>query len=271
LYQEGLSLQAVGQKLGISYSVIRYHAFLEDWGIRDKGDGPDPRHQKARVRQIRQSLEREEKRLEQELMLVKVEDLELLARRSLAADSARAKVAVSRRVTEILSRLDSSVPVRSAAQALGALAPILRLLYNWGREPDLQRMKRAATSYADGEMPEGFTPTAAVNLGLIATTPEQLSKQAEAKRKFNRDEVEDVSHSECNGQGMGPSAIAAEQPPAAAHGRPIPKKEAPKPSPESHPPKCHLPVSDKPQKPPDDLKRIRYPAPLSQTPFGQTR
>ena len=57
--------------------------------------------------------------MEQELALVKTEDLELLARRSLAADSARAKVAVSRLVAEILSRLDASVPVRSAAQALG--------------------------------------------------------------------------------------------------------------------------------------------------------
>jgi hypothetical protein len=84
--------------------------------------------------------------LEQELALVKTEDLELLARKSLAADSARAKVAVSRRVTEILSRLDSSVPVRSAAQALGALAPIFRLLYGWGREPDVQRMEVARTS-----------------------------------------------------------------------------------------------------------------------------
>jgi len=110
--------------------------------------------------------------LEQELALVKTEDLELLARRSLAADSARAKVAVSRLVAEILSRLDASVPVRSAAQALGALAPIFRLLYGWGREPDLQRMARAVTSYAEGEPTE--TPTGAVNLALINTTPEQL-------------------------------------------------------------------------------------------------
>jgi hypothetical protein len=73
----------------------------------------------AQAKRIRRKLEKGEKRLEQELVLVKTEDLELLARRSLAADSARAKVAVSRRVTEILSRLDSSVPVRSTAQALG--------------------------------------------------------------------------------------------------------------------------------------------------------
>jgi len=47
-----------------------------------------------------------------------------------------------------------------------------------------------------------------------------------AEAKFNRDDPEDVSERECNGQGMGPSAIAPEQP-RAAHGPPMPKKEAP--------------------------------------------
>jgi hypothetical protein len=69
---------------------------------------------------------------------VKAEDLEVLARKSLVTDSARLKVAISRRVREIVARLeDPSVPVRSAAQALAALAPILRLVYGWaGSEPD---------------------------------------------------------------------------------------------------------------------------------------
>jgi hypothetical protein len=236
LYEGGLSLQGVAGKLGIPYSTVRYHAWTEDWGVRSRGGQQDPRYQKAKAKQIRRKLEKEEKRLEQELALVKAEDLELLARRSLAAESARAKVTVSRRVTEILSRLDSSVPVRSAAQALGSLAPILRLLYGWGREPDLQRMELARSSdqtqvksYYQHHL-EGTTPppvTGAVNLGLIATTPEQLAKLAEAKGKLDRDEVEDVSDSECNDQGMGPSAIAPEQPRAVALGPPIPKKEAP--------------------------------------------
>lgn len=111
----------------------------EDWGVRCRGAPRDPRHQAAKAKQMRRKLEKEEKRLEQELAPVKTEDLELLARGSLAAESACAKVAVSRRVVEILSRLaDPCVPVRSAAQALGALAPILRLVYGWGREPDVR-------------------------------------------------------------------------------------------------------------------------------------
>jgi hypothetical protein len=263
LYEGGLSLQGVAGKLGIPYSTVRYHAWTEDWGVRSRGGRQGPRYQAAKAKQIRKKLEKEEKRLEQELALVKAEDLELLARKSLAADSARAKVAVSRRVTEILSRLaDPTIPVRSAVQALGSLASILRLVYGWGREPDLQQMKRAGVSYySEDDRPEDLPPTAAVNLGLIATTPQQLAEMAEAK--FNRDDPEEISETECNGQGMGPSTITPEQPRAASHCPQIPKKEAPKPPLEKQP--AHPPISEKPQRPPDWFERIAHPAPLAQS------
>jgi len=157
-----------------------------------------------------------------------------------------------------------------ALAALGSLAPILRLVYRWDGEPDLQRMKRAGTSYYDDDMPEDFPPTGAVNLRLIATSPEQLAAMAEAKGKFNRDDPEDVSARECNGQGVGPSVEEPEQPPAATHGRPTPEKEAPKPPLEgqsAHTPPAGCPVRETPRKPSDD---VTHPAPLSQTPFGQT-
>jgi hypothetical protein len=172
----------------------------------------------AQAKKIQAALEREEVLLKAELALIKTEDLELLARRSLAADSARAKVAVSQRVTEILSRLDASVPVRNAAQALGALAPIFRLLYRWSNEPEIQSMKLARKGGDD-------VPTAAVNLALIATTPAQLAALAKAKSDHD-DDHSDPSATECNGPGLGPSVVAPEQPPA-AHGSPTPKKEAP--------------------------------------------
>ena len=136
----------------------------------------------AQAKKIEAALEREEVLLRAEASLVKAQDLEVLARKSLATDSARLKVAISRRVKEIVARLeDATIPVRSAAQALGSLAPILRLVYRWGNEPNLQRMKRAVTSYAEDDMPEDFTPTAAVNLALIATTPDQLAAMAKGK------------------------------------------------------------------------------------------
>ena len=167
LYEEGLSLEGVGAKLGISYKTVWYHAWVEGWPVRSRGAPRDPRYQAAKAKQLQRKLAKEEERLAQELVLVKAEDLELLARKSLAADSARAKVAVSRRVIEILSRLeDSSVPVRSAAQALGALAPILRLIFGWGHEVDVAGIQLAQAS-------------SIVNLKLVNTSPEELAQVAE--------------------------------------------------------------------------------------------
>jgi hypothetical protein len=265
LYQSGLSLEGVAEKLGIPYSTIQNHAWVESWPVRSRGGQRDPRYQAAQAKRIRRKLEKEEKRLEQELVLVKTEDLELLARRSLAAYSERAKVAVSRRVIEILSRLDASVPVRSAAQALGSLAPILRLLYGWGREPEIQSMKLARTG-------SDAMPTSLVNLRLVNTSPHQLaamakgqveeddhsgdhsddhfdgrdgdrdvekvgdlcSVRATAKRSVYADHSGDhscgrnlPSASECNGQGAGPSVGTPQQPLTATHGRPISEKEVP--------------------------------------------
>ena len=106
-----------------------------------------------------------------EAALVKAENLEVLARRSLVADSARLKVAISRRVGEIVARLDDpSVPVRSAAQGLGALVPILKLLYRWHEEPSLEEMKHAESPLHN-----------MINLELINTPPEKLRELAEAK------------------------------------------------------------------------------------------
>ena len=236
--EEGMTLTAAAEKAGIPYSTVQGRARIECWNppagiIRGR-----PRATEilaAQAKKIEAALEREKVLLMAEASLVKAQDLEVLAAKSLVADSARLKVAISRRVREIVARLeDPSVPVRSAAQALGSLAPILRLVYRWGGEPDLQRMKLARTSYGD----EDFPPTGAVNLGLIATSPAQLAAMAEAK--FNRDGEGGPSPTECDGQGPGPSAIAPEQPLGAAHGCSIPKKEAPKPPPEgsllrSHP------------------------------------
>ena len=42
-----------------------------------------------------------------------------------------------------------------------SLAPILRLVYRWGGEPDLQRMKLARTSYGDEDfLPQGQSTSA---------------------------------------------------------------------------------------------------------------
>jgi hypothetical protein len=148
-----------------------------------------------------------------EAALVKAEDLEVLARKSLVADSARLKVAISRRVGEIVARLeDPSVPVRSAAQGLGALTPILKLLYRWHEEPSLEEMK-----HADHPLHN------MINLELINTPPEKLRELAEAKRSTQNGSRETVH----NGQGDGTLAKQAEGPRAGGDGQAGHKKEDP--------------------------------------------
>jgi len=163
--KEGMTLTAAAEKAGIPYSTVQGRARIECWnppaGI-IRGRPRDTEILAAQAKKIEAKLAREEALLMAEASLVKAQDLEVLAAKSLVADSARLKVAISRRVREIVARLeDPSVPVRSAAQALGSLAPILRLVYRWGGEPDLQRMKLARTSYGDEDfLPQGQSTSA---------------------------------------------------------------------------------------------------------------
>jgi hypothetical protein len=168
LYQGGKSLEAVGKELEIPYPTVRYHAWIEEWGVRVKGIKRDPRREAAKARDLAKKLAREETLMVREASLAKAEELEVLARKSLVTESARAKVLISRRVTEILSRLeDPSVPPRSAAQALGSLVPVLRLVYGWDKEPNLDALESAALLGGCRD---------AINLALIRTTPEQVRR-----------------------------------------------------------------------------------------------
>jgi hypothetical protein len=213
LYQGGMSLEGVAEKLGIPYSTVQYRAWVESWGVRSRGGRRDPRYQLAKARRIEAKLEREEALMVSEATLVKAEDLEVLARKSLVADSARLKVVISRRVGEIVARLDDpSVPVRSAAQALGALASILKLLYRWDQEPSLVEMKRPWSQ--------------AINLELIKIGPEELERRAKAKEALETQRTS-TGVTEHNGQVDGAHWAQREQPPGAGNGQLTPKKEAP--------------------------------------------
>jgi hypothetical protein len=136
---------------------------------------------------------------------------------------------------------------------------------------DRSQDKSLYEHWRDGTEPPECT--GAVNLALIATTPDQLAQMAEGAA--NRDGQRGASPTaERNDKGMDPSAITPEPSPAATPGCPVPKKAAPKPPLESQSvqvtPGGHPPASEKPHQPPDWFERIAHPAPLSQTPFGQT-
>jgi len=217
LYCGGMSLEAVGKKLGIPYSTVRDHGWTEEWGVRGKGVQRDPRAEQRKARRIKAKLAREEALMIVETSLVKAEELEVIARQWLVADSARMKVVISRKVGEILQRLDPSVPPRSAAQAIGALAPIFRLLYKWQDEP----------SEADLKAAKG--PNHAINIALIQTAPEELRMMGPHR--------EDASlQTEQKDQLDGTRLIEdAPIPAPAGDGDHLPKKEAPNaPPPRSH-------------------------------------
>ena len=116
--------------------------------------------------------------------------------------------------------------------------------------------------------------TGAVNLTLIATSPEELrllGESGEADR--NRDGQCGTSATECNGKGLGASATAPEQPPAATLCRPIPKRRLQNlPGGPVWPSRTRWSSSRLGKTPaaPRLVQAIAYPAPLSQTPFGQT-
>jgi hypothetical protein len=206
--------------------------------------------------------------LEARVAVFDTKKAELVAQKILAQHSTKMKVALSELVLQTAQDFRSGeVRPKDRALAMVALKTVSNQLYGWDQEPDLQRMKRVGTSYAEADyMPEDFPPTGAVNLRLIATTPEQLAQMAKAKR----DGQWGAPATECNGQGLGPIVVAPEEPPAATHGRPISEEEAPKPPPEGQSAKGAVaghPVWETPRKPSDD---VTHPAPLSQTPFGQT-
>jgi hypothetical protein len=62
---------------------------------------------------------------------------------------------------------EAEVKAKDRAQGLGALAGVIKLVYRWHEEPSVEEMKHAQT--------------AAINLPLIATRPEDLKKLALAR------------------------------------------------------------------------------------------
>jgi len=156
LYEAGEKLSTIAVKVQVPYGTIYYHCWYNGWnGQKKKQQGEGDR-----ARRIRKKIEAEEKRISEELTIMRSENVEVLARKSLSADSARTKLAVSRRVGEILDSMEGlSVPEK--ARTLSALAPVIKLLHRWHEEPDLEEMERAR---------------GAINLKLIDTSAEQLKK-----------------------------------------------------------------------------------------------
>jgi hypothetical protein len=186
--------------------------------------------------QARRDAQQAELLLEARVAVFDTKKAELVAQKILAQHSIKMKMALSELVLQTaLDLRPGEVRPKDRATAMVNLKTVCNQLYGWDGEPDLRGMKLARTSDNASQQVSlyqhwlhGSTPppvTGAVNLALIATTPQQLAEMA--KSEEIRDGQRDASATERNGLSMRPSAIAAEQPPAATHGCPIPEKEAP--------------------------------------------
>lgn len=281
LVEKGLSLKKASRQFKVSFSHLRERAVAEGWKLcwRGRPRTLDYVNEERRAEMANEQAQRDARQakllLEARVAVFDTKKAELVAQKILAQHSTEMKVRLSELVVQTAEDLRSpEVRPKDRASAMVALKTVSNQLYGWDREPDIQRMELARTSDQTRVVSyyqhwlQGTTPppvTGAVNLALIATTPEQLKAMAEAEE--NRDCQRGASTTERNGQEMGPSAITPEQPGAATHGHPIPKKGAPQPPPDGQSAKGatagNPPVLEKPQQPSDGFERIAHPAPLS--------
>jgi hypothetical protein len=108
--EEGMTLMGAAAKSGVPYATVNWHSRMECWnppGGKKIGRPRDTGILEAQARRIEAEVARQDALMKAEAAVVKAEDLEVLCRKSLVADSARLKVAISRRVTDIVARLEA--------------------------------------------------------------------------------------------------------------------------------------------------------------------
>jgi hypothetical protein len=231
LVEKGLSLNQAAKQFGLSFSHLQRRAAVEGWKLHGRGrprtmDYPDgTRRVEMAKEQAGRDAQQAELLLEARVAIFDTKKAELVAQKILAQHSTMMKMALSELVVQTAEDLRSGeVRPKDRAMAMVALKTVCDRLFGWNREPDVRGMEMARTG--GDAVPQG-----AVNLRLIATSPEELA--AMAKAKVNLDDHDDdhldyadASATDCIGQGLGPSVSAPEQPPA-THGCPISEKEAP--------------------------------------------
>jgi hypothetical protein len=275
LVERGLSLKKAAKQFGMSYSAVQARSALEGWKFHGRGrprildhlDGSERvqiAKREAQYEEAQAALQREAG-----VLVLDLKKAELLAQKVLAQHSVRMKVALSELVVQTALDLRSpEVKPKDRALAMVALKTVCDRLFGWDREPEIQSMKLARKGGDD-------VPTVAVNLALIATTPQKLAEMAKAKfdqddhagDRFSKDSGPSATESDVRLTIASP--ITPEQPRTVTHRRPIPEKEAPTPPLEGQSAKGATagdpPVSEKPQQPPDWFERIAHPPPLAQS------
>jgi hypothetical protein len=178
--ESGKTLQAVSKETGIPYTTLQQRAALECWAIANpvkRSTGRARVTYTERVKEVKARLEQEEELLKAEAALVRVGNVEVLARGGLSKYSERLKMKLARVLDRTADELEGLEP-KQRAQAAAALPLVSERLYKWSREESEQERERAANGM--------------INLALINTRPEELKRRAELKREALARHVEAV-------------------------------------------------------------------------------
>jgi transposase-like protein len=231
LVESGGTLQATAMQTGIAYSTLQHWSELECWALKHptkRATGRPRVFYPGRVKAIETALEREEALMLAEESLAKSADLEIMARGCLIRDSERAKLGLSRLINRTIEELGNpEIKPRDRAKGLGALSPVIKLVYRWHEEPSIEQMERAQSGM--------------INLTLQATDPHDLKRLALARHGGSAPEPEQ------DGQGGGPSPIRPEHAPTGGDGLDDRKGDPEEPGGEKqgHPEKAFKPNTDR--------------------------
>jgi hypothetical protein len=158
-----------------------------------------------------------ELRQEAEVLVIDVKKAELLAQKVLRQHSVRLKVALSELLVKMADemRSGSDLRLRDKAAAILALNNVGKQLYAWEPEPSLEEMARAESPLHN-----------AINLELIATTPQQLREMHERKmaKLATQNGSGETVHKD---HGDGTLSEQHERSPAGLDGQASEEKEAP--------------------------------------------
>jgi hypothetical protein len=167
--ESGKTLQAVSKETGIPYTTLQQRAALECWAIANpvrRSSGRAKENYARRVKEVKAKLEQEEELLKAEMAVMRVENVEVLARGGLGKYSERLKLKLARVLDRTADELEGLEP-KQRAQAAAALSLVSERLYKWSREESEQERERAV---------QGM-----INLSLINTRPDELKRLAQLR------------------------------------------------------------------------------------------
>jgi hypothetical protein len=174
MIEAGATLKEAEAATGIPYATIQYRAARECWVMGKRGTGRPRIISEERVKKVEEGLERAERMVEAglrraerlaeaEKVVVRAENLEVMAKEGLGKYSARLKLKLARVVDGIADELEG-LGAKEKAQAAAAVSLVCERLFKWDKDLSAREEELASKGM--------------INLSLIATRPEDLKRLA---------------------------------------------------------------------------------------------